>query len=141
MAGRGRSVPFGSSWTPFHAGGWHQESTTSEREFRVYAIVRTGGRQQKVSVGDVIEVDRISSSKVGDSVELSTLLIVDGETVTSDPWVLAGVKVQAEVVDHHKGAKIDIQKYKNKTGYKKRIGHRQLHTALKITGIPAPAKK
>ncbi|MCF6521664.1 50S ribosomal protein L21 [Streptomyces sp. JJ36] len=107
----------------------------------MYAIVRTGGRQQKVSVGDVIEVDRISESKVGDSVELSTLLVVDGEAVTSDPWVLAGVKVQAEVVDHHKGSKIRIQKYKNKTGYKKRIGHRQLHTGLKITNIPAPAAK
>ena len=107
----------------------------------MYAIVRTGGRQQKVSVGDVIEVDRLSTNKPGDSVELSTVLVVDGEAVTSDPWVLAGVKVQAEVVDHHKGAKIDIQKYKNKTGYKKRIGHRQLHTALKITGIDAPATK
>src|SRR4051794_15607143 len=76
-------------------------SAASEREFRVYAIVRTGGRQQKVAVGDVIEVDRISESKVGDSVELSTLLVVDGEAVTSDPWVLNGVKVSAEVVDHH----------------------------------------
>lgn len=107
----------------------------------MYAIVRTGGRQQKVSVDDVIEVDRISDSKVGDSVELSTLLVVDGEAVTSDPWVLDGVKVSAEVVDHHKGDKIRIQKYKNKTGYRKRLGHRQKHTALKITDIPAPAKK
>ncbi|RBM23641.1 MULTISPECIES: 50S ribosomal protein L21 [Streptomyces] len=104
----------------------------------MYAIVRTGGRQQKVSVGDVIEVDRLSS-EVGDTVELSALLVVDGETVTSDPWVLAGVKVQAEVLDHHKGDKIRIQKFKNKTGYRRRMGHRQLHTQLKITDIPAPA--
>jgi large subunit ribosomal protein L21 len=106
----------------------------------VYAIVRTGGRQQKVSVGDVIEVDRMTSG-VGDTVELSALLVVDGETVTSDPWVLAGVKVQAEVLDHHKGEKIRIQKFKNKTGYRRRMGHRQLHTQLKITDIPAPASK
>ncbi|MDT0307611.1 50S ribosomal protein L21 [Streptomyces sp. DSM 44917] len=106
----------------------------------MYAIVRTGGRQQKVSVGDVIEVDRLSGG-VGDTVELSTLLVVDGETVTSDPWVLAGVKVRAEVVDHHKGEKIRIQKFKNKTGYRRRMGHRQLHTQLKITEIPAPASK
>ncbi|MDT0342745.1 50S ribosomal protein L21 [Streptomyces litchfieldiae] len=106
----------------------------------MYAIVRTGGRQQKVSVGDVIEVDRMSS-EVGDTVELSALLVVDGETVTSDPWVLAGVKVQAEVLDHHKGDKIRIQKFKNKTGYRRRMGHRQLHTQLKITNIPAPASK
>ncbi|MFE5120712.1 50S ribosomal protein L21 [Streptomyces sp. NPDC056669] len=106
----------------------------------MYAIVRTGGRQQKVAVGDVIEVDRLGSNKVGDTVELSTLLVVDGDAVTSDPWVLAGVRVHAEVVDHHKGEKIDILKYKNKTGYRKRIGHRQLHTALKITGIDSAAK-
>ena len=101
----------------------------------MYAIVRTGGRQQKVSVGDVIEVDRLSSSKVGDTVELSTLLVVDGDAVTSDPWVLAGVKVQAEVVDHHKGVKIDILRYKNKTRQRKSKGHRQDETTIKIMKI------
>ncbi|MFE7121026.1 50S ribosomal protein L21 [Streptomyces sp. NPDC057654] len=106
----------------------------------MYAIVRSGGRQHKVAVGDVLEVDKISTGNVGDAVELSTLLVVDGDAVTSDPWVLAGVKVQAEIVDHHKGAKIDILKYKNKTGYRKRIGHRQQYTAIKITGIDAAAK-
>ena len=106
----------------------------------MYAIVRSGGRQHKVAVGDVIEVDSIQNKEPGDPVELSTLLLVDGEAVTSDPWVLAGVKVHAEVVDLHKGPKIKIQKYKNKTGYRKRQGHRQLHTALKITDIDQAAK-
>jgi large subunit ribosomal protein L21 len=121
--------------------GWHQGSRSErESEIRVYAIVRSGGRQHKVAVGDIVEVDKISTSSVGDTVELSTLLVVDGDAVTSDPWVLAGIKVQAEVVDHHKGAKIDILRYKNKTGYRRRQGHRQQYTALKITGIPTAAK-
>ncbi|KRV46395.1 50S ribosomal protein L21 [Wenjunlia vitaminophila] len=105
----------------------------------MYAIVRSGGRQHKVAVGDVLEVDKIQA-KPGDTVELSTLLVVDGDLVTSDPWVLAGVKVHAEVVDQTKGAKIDILKYKNKTGYRKRLGHRQQYTAIKITGIDSAAK-
>ncbi|MEU1592020.1 50S ribosomal protein L21 [Streptomyces sp. NPDC005708] len=106
----------------------------------MYAIVRSGGRQHKVAVGDIVEVDKISTAKVGDTVELSTLLVVDGDTVTSDPWVLAGIKVQAEIVDHHKGQKIDILRYKNKTGYRRRQGHRQQYTAIKVTEIPAAAK-
>jgi large subunit ribosomal protein L21 len=106
----------------------------------VYAIVRSGGRQHKVAVGDVIEADRISTAQVGDTVELPTVLLVDGDAITSDPWVLAGLKVQAEVVDHHKGEKINIQKYKNKTGYKKRMGHRQQYTALRVTGIDSAKK-
>jgi large subunit ribosomal protein L21 len=106
----------------------------------VYAIVRSGGRQHKVAVGDIVEVDRIPTAEVGDAVELSTLLLVDGDTVTSDPWVLAGVKVQTEVVDHTKGVKIDILRYKNKTGYRRRQGHRQKYTALKVTEIPSAAK-
>lgn len=121
--------------------GWLQGfPNSSEREIRVYAIVRSGGRQHKVAVGDIVEVDKIPTAKVGDTVELSTLLVVDGEAVTSDPWVLAGVKVTAEIVDHHKGVKIDILRYKNKTGYRRRQGHRQQYTAIKVTGIPAAAK-
>ena len=100
----------------------------------MYAIVRAGGRQHKVAVGDVLEIDRIEA-KPGDSVELSTILVVDGDAVTSDPWVLAGVKAHAEVVDQTKGDKIVILRYKNKTGYKKRQGHRQDLTRVKITGI------
>ncbi len=114
--------------------------SSSESEIRVYAIVRSGGRQHKVAVGDIVEVDKISTAKVGDTVELSTLLVVDGDSVTSDPWVLAGIKVQAEVVDHHKSQKIDILRYKNKTSYRRRQGHRQRYTAIKVTSIPTAAK-
>lgn len=100
----------------------------------VYAIVRAGGRQEKVSEGDVIVVDRLKAAE-GDSVELPAVLLVDGEKVTSDVKALAKVKVTAEVVRDERGPKIDILKYKNKTGYRKRIGHRQELTRLKVTGI------
>ena len=100
----------------------------------MYAIVRSGGRQEKVAVGDVIETDRLAGEP-GDSVQLPALLLVDGKTVTSDATTLAGVTVSAEVVAHTKGPKIDILKYKNKTGYRKRQGHRQALTQLRVTGI------
>ena len=100
----------------------------------MYAIVRSGGRQEKVAVGDVIETNRVVGEP-GDSVELPALLLVDGDAITSDAATLAGVKVSAEVVAHTKGPKIDILKYKNKTGYRKRQGHRQALTQLRVTGI------
>jgi len=100
----------------------------------VYAIVRSGGQQQKVAVGDVIEIDRLSNAE-GESVSLPAVLFVDGDTVTADADSLAKVNVTAEVLGETKGPKIVIQKYKNKTGYKKRQGHRQKYTQVKITGI------
>jgi large subunit ribosomal protein L21 len=106
----------------------------------VYAIVRSGGRQHKVAVGDVVQVDRIQGEP-GAPVELPTLLVVDGESVTSDPWVLAGWRVTGEIVAQTKGPKIDILKFKNKTGYRKRQGHRQKHTQIKVTGIDSGKKK
>jgi large subunit ribosomal protein L21 len=100
----------------------------------VYAIVKAGGRQEKVSIGDVVVVDRLSAG-VGDSVELPALLLVDGEKITTDATKLAKVKVTAEVVRDEKGPKIAILRYKNKTGYRRRQGHRQQLTRLKVTGI------
>lgn len=101
----------------------------------MYAIVRAGGRQEKVSVGDVLLIDKIG--EVGDSIDLVPLLLVDGSAVTSEPSKLAKVSVKAEVVKAAKGPKITIMKYKNKTGYKKRQGHRQPLTQVKITSIDA----
>lgn len=124
----GEAPDFCSVWLASGARTQQRERST------VYAIVRAGGRQHKVAVGDVVQVDRMRGA-AGAAIELQAILVVDGESVTSDPWVLAGVKVTAEVVDHTKGKKIDILKFKNKTGYRKRMGHRQQHTQLKITGI------
>jgi large subunit ribosomal protein L21 len=100
----------------------------------VYAIVRSGGQQQKVAVGDVIEIDQVAT-KPGETLSMPALLVVDGDTVTSDADALAKVDVQAEVVGATKGPKITILKYKNKTGYRKRQGHRQKYTQVKITAI------
>ena len=100
----------------------------------VYAVVRAGGRQEKVEVGSVLVVDRIAGSEDG-TVELAPVLLVDGESVTSDAKGLAKVTVTAEVLNDLRGPKIVIQKFKNKTGYKKRQGHRQELTRLKVTSI------
>ena len=100
----------------------------------VYAIVKAGGRQEKVSVGDIVVVDRLKAT-IGGSVELPALLLVDGDKITSDAAALAKIKVTAEVVREERGPKIIILKFKNKTGYRKRAGHRQDLTRLKVTGI------
>jgi large subunit ribosomal protein L21 len=100
----------------------------------VYAIVRAGGRQEKVAVGDVITQDRVSGQP-GETVPLTALLVVDGDAVTADAASLDKVAVSAEIVSHSRGPKIEIGKYKNKTGYRRRQGHRQELTTLKVTSI------
>lgn len=98
----------------------------------VYAIVRAGAKQEKVAVGDVIEIDKVTTP-VGDTLTLPVVLAVDGESVTATGLDKATVTV--EVLGATKGPKIVIQKYKNKTGYKKRQGHRQKYTQVKVTDI------
>ena len=100
----------------------------------MYAIVKAGGRQEKVAVGDTITVDRIDAA-VGASVNFSALLLVDGATVTTDPKILAATKVTGEIIEVTKGPKIDILRYKNKTGYRRRSGFRSQLTRVKITAI------
>ncbi len=100
----------------------------------MYAIVRAGAKQQKVAVGDVIEIDKISTP-VGDTLTLPVVMAVDGESVTTDAKSLGKASVTVEVLGATKGPKIIIQKFKNKTGYKKRQGHRQKYTQVKVTDI------
>mgnify|MGYP006387941425 CR=1 FL=1 len=100
----------------------------------VYAVVRAGGRQEKVEVGTIVVLDRIAGDKDG-NVELAPVLFVDGDKITHDAKALAKIKVVGEVLGDERGPKIVIQRYKNKTGYKKRQGHRQDLTRVKVTGI------
>jgi len=100
----------------------------------VYAIVRCGGRQEKASVDDVLTVDRLTG-EVGSSLTLPALLVVDGDNVVSDPEELGGYQIAAEIVGDARGPKINMIRYKNKTGYRRRLGHRQRYTQVKITGI------
>ncbi len=100
----------------------------------MYAIVKTGGKQYKVAVDDVVTVEKIDGEP-GAEVSLPAVLLVDGEDVTTDSAALAAASVTATVVEHTKGPKIRIHKFKNKTGYHKRQGHRQPLTKVQVTGI------
>jgi large subunit ribosomal protein L21 len=101
----------------------------------VYAIVRSGGHQHKVAVGDTLTVDKLTGG-VGDSVTLPAVLLVgDDGAVTADAATLGTASVTAEVVGPTKGPKITIHHFKNKTGYHRRQGHRAQLTTLRVTGI------
>ena len=99
----------------------------------MYAIVRSGSRQHKVAVGDVIDIDQ--AAEAGVSLSLQPLMLVDGDSVICDAAKLGKASVTAEVLGPTKGPKIRILKFKNKTGHIKRQGHRQKYTRVKITGI------
>jgi len=102
----------------------------------VYAIVRSGGLQHKVAVGDVLSVNRVAEEP-GATVRLPAVMVVDGDKVTTDAAALAKVAVTAEVLENVKGRKIEVGKFKSKTGYRRRMGHRQPLSRLKVTEIKA----
>ena len=108
----------------------------AESEFSVYAIVRCGGRQEKAAVDDVLTVDTLAGD-VGSSVTLQALLVVDDGKVISSPAELGGNEVTAEILGPVAGPKINMIHYRNKTGYRRRLGHRQHYTQVRITGIGA----
>ena len=102
-----------------------------------YAIVETGGKQYRVQPGDRIRVESLGCDE-GDLVELSDVLMVsrDGDVVLGAPKV-EGVVVTAQAVGEGRGEKTVVFKYKRKTRYRRRKGHRQPYTDLQVTGITA----
>jgi large subunit ribosomal protein L21 len=105
----------------------------------VYAIVRCGGRQEKVALDDVVTVDKLPGA-AGDSITLTALLVVDGDRVISDPAEVGRYQITADIVGDAAGPKISMIHYRNKTGYRRRLGHRQRYTQVRITGIGADGK-
>jgi len=103
----------------------------------MYAIVETGGKQYRVKAGDTIAVERLSGEP-GDTLDLGRVLLLagngDGETRVGSPGV-AGAVVRAEVVEHARGEKIVIFRYKSKVRYRRKTGHRQSLTRVRITDI------
>ncbi len=100
----------------------------------MFAIVTTGGKQYKVSVGEEIEVEKLERN-IGDKIKLDVLMLADGETVKAGNPVVADAICEAEVVEHGKGDKIIVFKYKAKKNVHRKQGHRQPYTKLKIVAI------
>ena len=100
----------------------------------MYAIVTTGGKQYKVSQGDIINVEKLDA-KVGDEVKLGVMMLVDGDKVTNGNPLVKGAEVIAEVLEQGKEDKIVVFKYKAKKNYRRKQGHRQPFTALKIVSV------
>ena len=106
----------------------------------MYAVIRAGGKQHKVAQGDVIEVERYKDGQ--ESVDFTPLLVVeDNGTVRSSQDDLSGAVVSAKVLGEIKGKKIEVYKYKNKTGYRRHLGHRQKYSQIEISSISLPGKK
>ena len=101
----------------------------------MYAIIKTGGKQYKVAEGDVLNVEKLDAEKGAEVVFDEGLAIVnDGEVTVGKPFI-DGAKVTATVEEQGKGEKILVFKYRAKVNYRKRMGHRQPYTAVKISGI------
>jgi len=100
----------------------------------MFAVIETGGKQYKVSVGDVVEVEKLDA-EVGSKVDLKVLMIVDGETVRTGTPTVENASVVAEVLRHDKAKKIVVIKYRAKKNERSKRGHRQPFTAVKILEI------
>ncbi len=100
----------------------------------MYAIIQTGGKQYKVAVGDEVSVEKLNAA-VDTEVAFDVLLVSDGENVTVGTPFVEGVKATGKVVEHGKGKKVVVFKYKAKKDSRKKRGHRQPFTKVEITAI------
>ncbi len=100
-----------------------------------YAVIRTGGKQYRVSQGDTLRVEKLPGD-VGQEIELDdVLMLADGEKIALDAGELKDRTVKARIVSHGRGPKIRVYKFKRRKGYEKTIGHRQDYTELTISSI------
>ena len=102
----------------------------------MYSVIATGCKQYKFSEGDIVKVDQLDV-QAGETYTFDKVLLVSGDDVKVGTPTVAGATVEADVIDTVKGKKIIVYKYKRKTGYHKKNGHRQQYTAVKITKINA----
>jgi large subunit ribosomal protein L21 len=102
----------------------------------MYAVIKTGGKQYKVSAGDLLKIEKLDGA-VGDTIELNEVLMVGGEEVKIGTPLLPNAKVTAQIVEQGKDKKILVFKSKRRKNYRKKYGHRQPLTRLKITNIEA----
>ena len=101
----------------------------------MYAVVKAGGKQYKVSAGDVLRIEKLDV-EVGERITLGDVLLVsDGANIQVDASSLAKAKVTARVTGHGRGRKIVVFKYKRRKGYRRKQGHRQHYTELAIENI------
>lgn len=100
------------------------------------AIIRTGGRQFRVSPGAVLRVEKLSVD-AGDKINFEVLLVGQGDAIRIGTPLVEGAKVEAQVIGHGRGKKLIIYKFRKRTNYRKKQGHRQAYTEVKITSITA----
>lgn len=105
----------------------------------MYAIVSTGGKQLKVAAGDVVSVEKLAAP-VGESVTFDVIFLASEDEIVTDPDALASASVTGEVVEHYKGEKAVVFKFKKRKGYKRLKGHRQDLTRVRITDVAAAEK-
>jgi large subunit ribosomal protein L21 len=99
-----------------------------------YAVIRTGGKQYRVAAGDVVQVATLAGNP-GDKVKFDDVLLVGGEAVTIGKPIVAGAAVEAEIVEHGRGPKLVVFKFRKRKRSRRKAGHRQAFTAVRITGV------